>query len=193
MNNEDSGLVVFLNGTSSSGKTTIAKELTRRLYFEYMAIDEYWSHDRNLADQLQQKNVQGILEEATNVVYRFHNSIASRAAVGRNVIVDHVLENSDWTVHCGNTLTPYRVLLVGVYCPIDVAMARESKRGDRPHGVAQYQFPIVHINKSYDLTVDTSVLSPEQCADQIIHAIDQAQYAGRTTHEKFSLYKTPLL
>ncbi len=189
MSDEEPGLIVFLNGTSSSGKTTIGNELTRRLFgFEYMSIDEYWGRDQTLADQLQQKNVQGILEATTNVVYAFHNSIAFRAVAGRNVIVDHVLENSEWAEHCGTTLAPYKILLVGVYCPPDIAITRERERGDRIEGTAHYQFPIVHMNKSYDITVDTSVLSPEQCADQIVYAIERGQYAIRTTSEKFVKY-----
>lgn len=181
------GLIIFLNGTSSSGKTTISRELTRRLFdYEYMGIDDHLPRDQNLAYQLQKQDAQGILKAATDAVYAFHNSIASKAATGRNVIVDHVLQNPDWAEHAGITFEPYPVLFVGVYCPIDVAIERERERGDRINGTVQCQFHVVHANILYDLTVDTSILTPWQCADRIIHAIDHAEYAHRSTREKFA-------
>ncbi len=186
---EETGVIIFLNGTSSSGKTTIANTLTTKLPdFERMAIDDYWGQDHDLAHYIEEKDFQGTLKAAADAVYRFHRSIACRAIAGQNVIVDHVLENHDWAEHAaGCFLPPHRVLVVGVYCPLDVAIARENGRTDRISGTAQYQFPIIHTNKSYDLTVDTSVLSPEQCADQIAREVDKAQYINRNIREKFVL------
>lgn len=186
MLNEGSGLIVFLNGTSSSGKTSIAAELTRTLFgYEYMGVDEYLTRDRNLDEQLQRQDEQGIVKAATDAIYNFHNSIAARAAAGRNVVADHVLWDSELTEHAARTLGPYHVLLVGVYCPLDIAKEREKKRGDRILGIVQCQFPVVHEGKLYDVTVDTSVLRPEQCATEIIDAINSRQYISRPTREKF--------
>ncbi|MBI2971020.1 MAG: AAA family ATPase [Candidatus Aenigmarchaeota archaeon] len=188
MSNDTTCLIVFLNGTSSSGKTTIAGELAERLPdFEYLAIDAYWQRDERLAGQLQQNNTEGILSAATDVVYAFHRSIASRTAAGRSTIVDHVLDNPAFAEGCGTTLEPYKVLLVGVYCPLDVAESRERERGDRIPGTARYLFPLVHESKTYDVTVDTSVLSPSQCAGQIAYAVDRKLYADRTSAEKFGV------
>lgn len=185
---KDSGLIIFLNGTSSSGKTTIANKLASRLpNFEHMAIDDYLRQDQELADCIKQRNAQGALETANRVVYNFHRLIACKAVAGHNTIVDHVLENPDWAEHAEYTLSLHRVLFIGVYCHLDVAVRRENERGDRISGTAQYQFPIVHANKSYDLRVDTSALSIKQCVDQIVDEIDRTQYSDRTAKRKFVL------
>jgi chloramphenicol 3-O-phosphotransferase len=39
--------------------------------------------------------------------------------------------------------------------------------------MAAPQFSHVHRNQIYDLEVDTSLASPEECADQILRHIDQ--------------------
>ena len=71
------------------------------------------------------------------------------------------------------------VLLVGVRCPIDVIMARRNadtqgghyEAGDTvPPPVQRWQ-DTVHAGKRYDLEVDTSVLTPEQCAAAIEAAL----------------------
>ena len=69
-----------------------------------------------------------------------------------------------------------RAVLVGVRCPIDVVMERRnaSEPGryatgapdDPPAPVRRWQHD-VHVPGVYDLEVDTSVMSPEECADAI--------------------------
>jgi chloramphenicol 3-O phosphotransferase len=50
---------------------------------------------------------------------------------------------------------------------LEVLEQRERGRKDRTLGQARAQFPLVHARALYDLEVDTSVLSPLQCAEQI--------------------------
>jgi chloramphenicol 3-O phosphotransferase len=72
------------------------------------------------------------------------------------------------------------VLFVGVHCPIEVVMARrdagqpgreeryETSRADGsiPEPVHRWQ-ETVHVPGVYDLEVDTSVLTPAECAEAI--------------------------
>jgi Chloramphenicol phosphotransferase-like protein len=49
-----------------------------------------------------------------------------------------------------------------------LAEEREQTSENRRNGLARSQFNIVHESKPYDLEVDTSVLSPEACANVIV-------------------------
>ena len=64
-------------------------------------------------------------------------------------------------------LAPYDLKMVGVFAPLDVIEAREAARGDRMIGMARWQFDEVHQGMRYDLEVDSSAATPEDCAQQI--------------------------
>ena len=55
--------------------------------------------------------------------------------------------------------------------PLDVLEQREQQRQDRTLGQARAQFDLVHAHGVYDLEVDTSLASPEQCAQQVIERL----------------------
>ena len=59
-------------------------------------------------------------------------------------------------------------VFVGVICPLAVTEKRETERGDRTVGTARYQFERVHAHDCYDVEVDTSVLSVEECVARIL-------------------------
>lgn len=59
------------------------------------------------------------------------------------------------------------MLWVGVFCDPTVASDRESKRGDRVAGMAGSQATSVHFDIHYDIKVDTTKTSPEDCAETI--------------------------
>jgi chloramphenicol 3-O phosphotransferase len=90
------GNIIFLNGTSSSGKTTLARELQNRLSEPYL----HFSIDSFLA-MLPEKYFSGAEEMAlpnviSPIVSGMHRSIAAFADAGNNIIVDHVLQLKEW-------------------------------------------------------------------------------------------------
>jgi chloramphenicol 3-O phosphotransferase len=146
------GNIIFLNGTSSSGKTTLARELQNRLSEPYL----HFSIDSFLA-MLPEKYFSGAEEMAlpnviSPIVSGMHRSIAAFADAGNNIIVDHVLQLKEWLNDCVNILSDYPVFLVGVHCPLQELERRESIR-DREPGTARYQFDIVHAHGEYDVQV----------------------------------------
>jgi chloramphenicol 3-O phosphotransferase len=74
--------------------------------------------------------------------------------------------------HSAEQLAGLPVLFVGVRCPADVLVARRRATwGDEPtleafERVRRWE-GAVHRPGIYDIEVDTSVMSPEQCADEI--------------------------
>ena len=64
------------------------------------------------------------------------------------------------------------VLMVGLRPPREIAERREQERGNRGPGGAPAFYDLVHRHVIYDLELDTSLLSPEECARQIKASLD---------------------
>lgn len=160
-----SGRIVFLNGTSSSGKSSIARELLDILddgVFFHLAIDNF-----NAMRSKRELGTEGLDVALRRTRMGFHRSIAAMAEAGNDVVVDHVLSEPWRLLDCLTVLRPEDVLFVGVHCPPDELARRELARGDRPQGLAAHQYDLVHGHGDYDLECDTSVASPRECAQQI--------------------------
>jgi len=109
-----------------------------------------------------------------------YDSIAAHSRAGLNVIVDVGHHDARILAESARRLAGLPVLFVGVRCPIEVVMQRRNagqvgREGEYavgsdaepvPSPVERWQ-SAVHIPGIYDLEVDTSVLSPAQCAAAI--------------------------
>jgi chloramphenicol 3-O phosphotransferase len=176
------GTIVFLNGASSAGKTSIARAFQQFVDVPYMyvAVDlflqavpmRYW----------ESSNLGAINPTFAAIVSGFHHSLAALARAGNNLVVDHVLQEEAWWYECADLLTPLRTVLVRVFCPLDELERREAARGDRARGLARFQFNRVYHDTLYDLMVDTSHASVVECAAQIaayVRADSPASAFGR--------------
>ena len=177
------GRVVLLHGTSSSGKTTVARAVQRlsdepwvRLGIDvfWNAIDERWmEHGPRAAEGF------AWLEDATIVPGPVGQRLAAgmRAAVAacaradNHLLVDDVFVDPAWLDGWRSELTGLDWLLVGVVAPLNVLEEREVARGDRIAGEARSQVEVIHHGIEYDVTVDTSRQSPEECARAILAAL----------------------
>ncbi|MGF1484016.1 MAG: chloramphenicol phosphotransferase CPT family protein [Opitutales bacterium] len=158
--------VIFLNGTSSSGKTTVA-EAYQRLAPEpvlYASVDHFifMLSDRVLEDDDLRT------ELLPPVVHAFHRALPLLANCGTPVVVDHVLERKRWLEDCLLSLREHTVYFVGLQCPMTLLESRERERQDRQIGLARKQAAIVHKHCCYDFEIDTSCTTPEEAAQQLI-------------------------
>lgn len=106
-----------------------------------------------------------------------YDSIAAHSRSGLNVVVDVGHHDAKILSDCARRLSGLPVLFIGVRCPIEVVMKRRNtgqagREGDYavgsnlepvPPPVQRWQ-DAVHVPGIYDIEVDTSLLSPEQCA-----------------------------
>jgi chloramphenicol 3-O phosphotransferase len=168
------GTVIVLNGTSSSGKTTLLRALQTQLATPYLeaGIDKFiFMLPKRYLDWPLWDDVLGRASEAGEMGHTLfsgmHHAIAALARTGNNVLADHVLVEPAWVRECAELFAELPAYLIGVRCPLEVMNAREAARGDRTLGQAAKQFHKVHAHGVYDLEVDTSVLSVEECAAQI--------------------------
>ena len=157
------GRIIFLNGTSSSGKSSIAKELLKTLgepYF-HMSVDDF--HAMRSPGEVTQEELQLVLRRTW---LGFHRAVAGMAAGGNNVVVDHVLSERWRLLDCLGLFAPKDVVLVGVRCPLRSWYV--ARRAWRPSaGLAARQFGQVHAHGMYDVECDTASSSAVDCARQV--------------------------
>ncbi|MFI5773759.1 chloramphenicol phosphotransferase CPT family protein [Streptomyces sp. NPDC051658] len=158
------GLIIFLNGTSSSGKSSIARELVAVLDEPsfHMPVDAF--HAMRSGPELTPDQLDVVLKRTWR---GFHRAVAGMASAGNIVVVDHVLSEPWRLQDCLALFPPRDVVLVGVRCPLPELERRERARGDRPAGLAARQFDRVHAHGVYDIECDTGESSPAECARDI--------------------------
>jgi chloramphenicol 3-O phosphotransferase len=176
------GKIIFLNGTSSAGKTSILTALQELLDPPYLnaGLDKFifmlpgryldrplWDEVLGLTTQAGAMGEPGLLGH--QLMAGMHQAIAALARAGNNVIADHVIVHPSWLYTCAQLFSDLPAYFVGVRCPLEVVEAREQARGNRTLGQARAQFDVVHAQAIYDLEVDTSLLTPLECAWQIQH------------------------
>lgn len=165
------GRIIFLNGTSSSGKTTIAKALQDKLTepFMYVSVDDFFHmYPEKFLNPTNQEEALTLARLVPAVISGLHRSVTSLAQSGNNILVDHVLQENEWLKECVENWAGSDVLFVGVKCPLEITEQREKERGDRNIGTARYQFERVHAHGLYDIEVDTSILNVDECVSRII-------------------------
>jgi chloramphenicol 3-O phosphotransferase len=176
------GKIIILNGTSSSGKTSIVRALQDRLTEPYLeaGLDKFiWMLPRRYLDRPLWDDVLGLAVTAGAaghwLVAGMHRTMAALSETGIHLIADHVLVEPAWLEDCARLFSDPPALLVGVRCPLEVLEEREQARKDRTLGQARAQFGAVHAHGVYDVEVDTSVSTPEECAEQILAWMEKGE------------------
>ncbi|MFI5717161.1 chloramphenicol phosphotransferase CPT family protein [Nocardia sp. NPDC051750] len=170
------GQVILLNGVSSSGKSSIARQLLVDLDrpFFHMGVDMIGAM-RSVARTRELDDV-ALAEILRRTRAGFHRAVAAMASAGNDVVMDHVL-SEPWRLRdCLTVMTGLDVVFVGVRCSLGELQRREQQRGDRSPGTAAGQIAAVHAHGIYDLEVDTSVNSVEACSAQIKNYLGRASF-----------------
>ncbi len=159
------GKVIILNGTSSSGKTALARELQMQYSAPYLlcALDAFW-------DMTPYKIPAGS-NNFPHMKLAMAKSVRALAETGHNVIVDIIFCGKKTYDEFKASLAGISVSVIKVECPLFELEERELARGDRPIGLAQSQFRSVHEQVSYDLIINTLDNSPKQCAEKLMAAL----------------------
>ena len=164
-----SGRVILLNGASSAGKSTLARNLRLLLKEEAMifSMDDYLAMSRGKHETA----LDAVRESGLPFIESFHAAIAEAARKGALVIVDHVIgESRRWIQDLLNRLDGIPRILVRVECRQDVLLERERRRTDRTPAPAhaQRQHAGIHRHFPHDFSIDTSADTPRKCAMRLI-------------------------
>jgi chloramphenicol 3-O phosphotransferase len=168
--------VIVLNGVSSSGKSSIARELQGLLPRPFLTFGV----DTLVASLLPASSTHepGIVFGSDGVVavghhfrqleHAWYQGLAAIARDDVGVIIDEVfLGGRESQDRLRSALGGLPVVWVGVRCDLEVAVAREVARPERTQGMAASQAVIVHEGVRYDLQVDTTTSTSLECATTI--------------------------
>ena len=180
------GQIVFLNGTSSSGTTSLARAVQDAMATPYLhpSLDHFLQrlprvradfdptaggaarrragcspfHDHALVGRRRLGPV------ALRLLTGMYQAIGALATAGVGVVVDDVIYDARVLRAAVHALAALPALFVAVRCPLAVAEQRERARGDRAPGGARVFHGLVHplvaTHGRYDLEIDTRGLQP---------------------------------
>jgi chloramphenicol 3-O phosphotransferase len=124
--------LIVLNGTSSSGKTSIAQLLQEKLDVLYLnfSIDSvlYALPPSDLRAMIEGRKTTRDEYKYTRLVHGFHAAIAGLLATGNRLIVDNAITREDWRMDFDKAVAPYNVARIGILCDLSVAQARDAAR-----------------------------------------------------------------
>lgn len=180
--------IIYLNGPSSSGKTTLAKALQQAFEepFLHVGIDKIigwmpekvndwkggeapigysWKRSEDESGNLIHDLQAGTY--AQRIGRTFQEVILVLAKMGHRIVIDDVSFGKQQLDEWKKILKDFRVLWVGVNAPLTVLEHREKERANRIQGSARGQFYKVHADATYDLEIDTHHLSLKESIEKI--------------------------
>lgn len=163
----EKGHIIFLNGTSSAGKSTLSWEIQGQSDEEY-----YWLSNDAFTDMphntYYERDAKGTFHKAIAMMYK---AVLLYVDNGINVIIDHVMLDDDQDkelMECARYFQDVHVTFVFVRCPLEELKRRELARGDREIGNAEKQYLSLYPESLYGVIVDTHVSSTSDCAAMIL-------------------------
>ncbi|MCB1692500.1 MAG: AAA family ATPase [Pseudomonadales bacterium] len=192
------GRIIFLNGTSSAGKTTLAHALQERLPepWLHVALDQFRdglpARFRGLNSPVGTTGERGLNvvpvtegerrhteirfgETGERMLRGMRRAIAALVEEGNNVIIDDILLSPAFLDDYLDVFRDITVYFVGVRCPAEEIGRRERIRPGRFPGTAIGHLRICHAHGIYDVEVDTSAYLPNECADEVARFVHTSQ------------------
>lgn len=180
--------IIYLNGPSSSGKTTLAKALQHAFEepFLHVGIDKIigwmpekvndwtggeapigysWKKSEDASGNPIQELQAG--PYAQKIGKTFQEVVLALAKMGHRIVIDDVSFGKQQLDEWKKTLKDFRVLWVGINAPLLVLEQREKERSNRILGSARGQFHKVHVDAAYDLEIDTHQASISENVEKI--------------------------
>ncbi len=189
------GNIIFLNGTSSAGKTTLALAL-QALFdepYQHMALDQFRdglpAKYRGLNSPPETTGARGLNvvpvtdgnnahtaicfgEDGQRLLKGMRRAIAEISRAGNHVIIDDIILDPAFLDDYLDVMHGLPLYFVGVRCPIEVINERESSRLGRFPGTAEGHLHTCHAHDCYDVEVDTSAASPDECAASVVARVN---------------------
>ena len=189
---DSTGVVIVLNGPSGSGKSSIQREfqtlMMPKLWVK-LGIDNlfdkpmpdithenltFWQSTNPIRWVTTTKDINDKVlvtlftgEEGEKVAYGMNNAIVGYAQAGCHCIIDYIAYKKTWINDLRTRLTGIKTYWIKIELPLDVLEEREQARATSPVGHGRSHYDTVYADMKYDLVLDTSKLTPIECAQKI--------------------------
>lgn len=164
----EKGKIIFLNGVTSTGKTSIVdaiQSISEEFY--YVVANDLFV--QMIGDKYLQENYWKYESQA---IYLMYHAAKLYSDMGKNIIIDgSLLETPELPQHYETVKEIFKtspLFMVEVYCPLEICRQRNIERGDRHENQSFEQAEIMTKNVAYDCTVHTNEHTPEECAEYIL-------------------------
>lgn len=167
----EKGRIVFLNGVTSAGKTSIVEAIQERddVFFYVVANDLF---QQMVGDKFLRQDYWKYLSD---VILMMYHTAKLYSDMGKNVLIDGILvERDEIKPHYQQLLEILKdnpLDIVEVYCPLDICRQRNIARGDRYENQSIEQYELMAKGIAYRMRVDTSLHSCVSCANMIINEL----------------------
>ncbi len=179
--------VLILNGTSSVGKTSVAKALIEQMpkekdvillsidTFVDMLPDHLVGESDNALSGFRFVRENGLLSvEAgalgTLLIDQMYNIAKNAYAKGFSTIIDDVVLSKS-TIKTADFNQGTNLIKVLLHCDLNELKGREIERNDRKPGLAEGLLYTNKIIEDYDIKMDTTSTSPETTATKILEYV----------------------
>lgn len=169
------GRIIFFNGVTSSGKTSIVEALQRqeRIFFYVVANDLF---QQTVGENYLRRNYWKYLSDAIIMMYHTAKLFSD---MEKNILIDGILvEKDEIKPHYSRMLDIFKdnpLDIAEIYCPLDICRQRNIIRQDRYETQSQEQHDLMAENIRYSVRVDTSLHSPDECAEIIMDKLFEKQ------------------
>jgi chloramphenicol 3-O phosphotransferase len=183
-------MLIILNGASSSGKTTIAVALQPLLGEQCIitgfddVLDRVQPLGRENGNFIQKLACpfRVVLFQLTDgrlkLFKRLHREVVTHYKAGRHVIVDTALMDHRALLDAAECFAPLCGFFIGVKPPLEVSEQWEAARGDRRVGHARAHYDLIHGHGIYDLVLDPSGMTPQECVQAIVRRVQESPPDG---------------
>jgi len=186
--------IIYLNGPSSSGKTSLAHALQDYLEAPYLhvgidrligmmpkKINNWTGENATLGfswkeefDEDEERIYTLQMGPFAEKILKVHKDfVVMLAKTGHYVIVDDVSFGKEEIQLWQDALKEFNVVWIGVTCDLKTLKTRELQRQDRIVGSCKGQFHTVHRNASYDFVIDTTHTSVNESMHKILQFLSQ--------------------
>lgn len=159
--------IILLNGPSSAGKSSLSRELQKRLgemeiSSVIISIDDYMTTDPN--ETIYEDDIYEIMPPMCRDIKEYVRQ-------GKTVIVDHAITSERIFDMFLDAAKEGNALTVKVVCDIEILRQREIERGDRCPGSAEASLQYLWPKDGYDLSIDNGRIPLEENAALILKKI----------------------
>lgn len=165
----DYGNIVFLNGLTSSGKTSIINEIVARKTNMFFVLGF------DLFEETIPEWAADIPAYYANAIIAMYYGARSFSEQSQDVIIDGLVMNISGLEEHYKVLKEifkgYPLKMVDIHCPLDICRQRNISRGDRRENQSFEQDKIAEKDIQYDLSIDTSLHTVKESADLLLSKI----------------------